>query len=58
MEMTGLERQEVSRMARLLHCYIQYRRVGFTRMAAFRFAWLVFSARVRPAAVTRLAKRG
>lgn len=45
-------------MAQLLRHYIQYRRVGFGRMAAFHFAWLVATARVRPGSVLRVARRG
>jgi hypothetical protein len=44
-------------MAQLLERYIQYRRVGFGRMAALHFAWLVVTARAKPAAALRLAKR-
>ncbi len=42
-------------MAQLLQRYFQYRRVGFGRIAAFRFAWLV-SKGTRPA-VARVAGR-
>jgi hypothetical protein len=41
-------------MAQLLERYVQYRRVGFSRLAAFRFAWLVVGS---PGTVLRLAKR-
>jgi hypothetical protein len=44
-------------MAQFLQRYFQYRRVGFDRVAAARFAWLVSTARTRPAAVLRLARR-
>ncbi len=44
-------------MAQFLSYYSRYRRVGFNPVAAFHFAWLVVNARVKPAAVTRLAKR-
>jgi len=44
-------------MARLLHCYVQYRRVGLGRLAAMRFAWLVVTARVKPASNLGVAKR-
>ena len=37
-------------MARFLQRYFQYRRVGFGRMAALHFAWLVSSG-TRPAPV-------
>lgn len=54
--MTGLH-QEVSRMSQFLRRYVQYRRVGFGRMAALHFAWLVVTARARRGNVPRLAKR-
>jgi hypothetical protein len=38
-------------MAQFLHRYMQYRRVGFGRLAAFHFAWLVTGAGARPAIV-------
>jgi hypothetical protein len=31
-------------MTQLLQRYLQYRRVGFGRLAAFHFAWVVTSA--------------
>jgi len=36
-------------MAQFLQRYMQYRHVGFGRLAAFHFAWLVTAAAVRPA---------
>jgi hypothetical protein len=44
-------------MSQFLQRYVQYRRVGFGRWAAFRFAWLVVTARAKPATALRLAKR-
>jgi hypothetical protein len=41
-------------MARFLQRYVQYRRVGFGRIAALRFAWLV-SAGSHPVRVVRPA---
>jgi hypothetical protein len=35
-------------MARLYQRYLAYRHVGFNRMDAFRFAWLVEMAGVKP----------
>jgi hypothetical protein len=35
---------EVAAMVRFLKRYVQYRRVGFGRFAAFRYAWLVSSS--------------
>jgi hypothetical protein len=56
MGMVGLH-QEVSSMARLVQRYIQYRHVGFGRVAAIRFAWLVVTARAKPGNGLRLARR-
>jgi hypothetical protein len=44
-------------MAQLLLRYRDYRRVGFHRIAAFHFAWLVVMAGARPAHVRAIAKR-
>jgi len=44
-------------MSQFLQRYVQYRRVGFARLAAVRFAWLVVTARAKPAEAPRLAKR-
>ncbi len=44
-------------MSQFLQRYVQYRRVGFGRWAAIRFAWLVVTARVKPAEALRVAKR-
>jgi hypothetical protein len=38
-------------MLQLLQRYLQYRRVGFGRLAAFRFAWLVVTTRSRPMSI-------
>ena len=44
-------------MARLYQHYSDYRRVGFTRTDAFRFAWLVVMAGARPLAARHLPRR-
>jgi hypothetical protein len=43
-------------MVRLYQRYLDYRRVGFKRTAAFRFAWLVVMAGADPIPV-RAARR-
>jgi hypothetical protein len=35
-------------MANLLQRYVEYRSLGFGRIDAFRFAWLVATARLAP----------
>jgi hypothetical protein len=35
-------------MIRFEQYYLEYRRVGFSRLDAFRFAWLVVTAGVKP----------
>jgi hypothetical protein len=40
-------------MLQLLQRYIQYRRVGFGRLAAFRFAWLVMTSPSKPPSTRR-----
>ena len=40
-------------MLQLLKRYIQYRRVGFGRLAAFRFAWLVMTSPSKPPSTRR-----
>jgi hypothetical protein len=37
-------------LPQLVHRYVQYRRVGFGRMAALRFAWLVVTSQTKPIA--------
>lgn len=40
----------MSFLPQLLHRYVQYRRVGFGRLAAMRYAWLVVTSHTRPIA--------
>ena len=40
-----------------LQRYVRYRRVGFNRMAAFHFAWLVVAAEAKPTGLLRLGRR-
>jgi hypothetical protein len=44
-------------MSRLFRHYLGYRRVGIRRLDAFRFAWLVVGAGVKPAPLRHLARR-
>jgi hypothetical protein len=44
-------------MAQLLKRYVQYRRIGFQRMAALRFAWMVATAGIRPTPNHRFARQ-
>ena len=53
----GLCRQEVDQMAQLLLRYREYRRVGFHRMDAFHFAWLVVMSGAKPIAQRAVVKR-
>jgi hypothetical protein len=52
----GMARR-ISGMAQLLKRYVQYRRIGFQRLAALRFAWMVATAGNRPAVIHRLARQ-
>ncbi len=38
-------------MFQLLQRYLQYRRVGFGRISAMRFAWLVVTSRGKPLSI-------
>ena len=40
-------------MLQLLRRYLQYRRVGFGRLTAFRFAWLVVTSPSKPVSTRR-----
>lgn len=44
-------------MIRFQRYYLQYRRVGLNRLDAFRFAWLVATAGVKPLPLRIHAKR-
>jgi hypothetical protein len=39
---------EMLQLSQLLQRYVQYRRVGFGRLAAWRFAWLVVTSPTKP----------
>ena len=54
---TGPHRQEYVMVIQFLQRYVRYRRVGFNRMAAFHFAWLVVSAGAKPTGLLRLGRR-
>jgi hypothetical protein len=43
--------KEVHTMASFVQRYLEYRRVGLGRIAAFRFAWVISAARVRRIAI-------
>ena len=38
-------------MGSLVHYYLDYRRVGLGRLAAFRFAWTMVTTRSRPMSI-------
>jgi hypothetical protein len=38
-------------MAQFVQRYLQYRHVGFGRLAALRFAWMLVSRRGRPVSI-------
>lgn len=44
-------------MTQILRRYVQYRRIGYPRTVALRFAWMVVSAGGAAAAVSRAAGR-
>ena len=44
-------------VTQFLQRYVRYRRVGFNRMAAFHFAWLVVSAGAKHTGLLRLGRR-
>ena len=44
-------------MIRLQQYYLGYRRLGFSRLDAFRFAWLVVTAGVKPIPIRATTNR-
>jgi hypothetical protein len=53
----GRERPKGLKMIDFYHRYLTYRDVGFGRIAALRFAWLVATAAARPIPVRVPARR-
>ena len=49
----GAMPEEDPEMLQLLQRYLQYRRVGFGRVAAFHFAWLVVNSPSKPVSTRR-----